>query len=196
MSAVPQPSRPRSARPLTGGLAIWIFMTVELVTFGLFLLQLAFSWSSEADVFRQSQAQLHVGSATFGTVVLLVGSWTAYRGALSVEGQGARSTALWFALTALAGVVFVTNKLAEYGDLEGINLSTNGFWFSYLFLTALHLLHVLIGVAGFLWLTLRASKRALATSSGRLTAQAGAAYWHLVDVIWLLLFPILYLMHP
>jgi len=190
----PEPAR--RSRPLTGGVAIWIFMAVEVATFSMFLLHYAFSWRSEASVYLLAQARLHVDSATFGTLLLLLGSWLAYHGVLMHERGKAGSAALHFAGTALSGVIFSANKIHEYAGLSGVNLSTNGFWFSYLFLTALHLIHVWIGVGAFGWLAYRCWREAREIAPDSSIFQTGAAYWHLVDVIWLLLFPMLYLMHP
>lgn len=192
MSAVAQDDR-----GLTGGTAIWLFMALEVVTFGMFLVHHAASWAGQEQIYLASQAALHVDSATFGTILLLVGSWAAYRGVLSAEAGRPRPSAIWFAFTALSGLAFSINKIAEYSDLpEGVRLSTNGFWFSYLFLTGMHLLHVLVGVGGFAWLSVRAHRGHIGAGEDLLALQAGAAYWHLIDVIWLMLFPILYVMHP
>ncbi len=183
-------------QPLTGGTAVWIFMAVEVVTFGMFLLYHAYSWRGEASIYLESQALLHPDSAALGTTLLLLGSWAAYQGVLACEAHRHRVGARWFAGTTLSGLLFSANKLLEYGDLEGITLSTNGFWFSYLFLTGLHLLHVIGGVIGFAWLAVTVHRQAPGSDENLLTVQSGAAYWHLIDVVWLLLFPILYLMHP
>ncbi|MFT7519530.1 MAG: nitric oxide reductase NorE protein [Kiritimatiellia bacterium] len=171
-------------------------MVVEVVTFGLFLLHHAWSWAGQIDVYMESQAQLHISSATLGTILLLIGSWSAYQGVLACEKQRGRFGALWLAATTLSGLLFLANKVLEYSYLQGVSLSTNGFWFSYLFLTQLHLLHVLAGVGGFAWLAFRAYRGQTNEGEGLLSVQAGAAYWHLIDVVWLMLFPILYLMHP
>ncbi|MCK6504881.1 cytochrome c oxidase subunit 3 [Myxococcota bacterium] len=181
-------------RPLTGGTAVWVFMTVELVTFGMFLLGHAWGWRSEPDAYRQGQALLHPASGLRGTVLLLLGSGLAYQGVLAFEESRRRASAAWLLAAAAAGLAFAVNKVLEYADpaLADVTLSTSTFWFGYLFLTGLHLLHVLGGVAVLPWLAWRAWQG----QAEALTVQAGAAYWHLVDVIWVLLFPILYLMQP
>lgn len=181
-------------RPLTGGTAVWVFMTVELVTFGMFLLGHAWGWRSEPDAYVQGQALLHPASGLRGTVLLLLGSGLAYQGVLAFEQGQRRASAAWLLAAAAAGLAFAINKGLEYADpaLAQVTLSTSTFWFGYIFLTGLHLLHVLGGVAALPWLAWQVGRgRAEA-----LTVQAGAAYWHLVDVIWVLLFPILYLMRP
>lgn len=187
---------PSTWRPLTGGTAIWVMMAVEVATFGMFLLYFAWSWVGNAAAFLESQAQLHLGAATFGTVLLLLGSFAAYQGVLACEGGRLRAGAGWMVATAVTGLAFSANKLIEYSHLEGVGLSTNAFWFSYLFLTGIHLLHVLAGVGGFAWLAWRAWSGHGDEGEELLHVEAGAAYWHLVDVIWLLLLPILYGMRP
>jgi len=187
----------RTWHPLTGGTAVWVFMGVEVLTFGMFLLGHSWGWRSHADDYAQSQQLLHVASAARGTAFLLIGSLFAYLGVLAHQEERFGVGARWLAAAAVTGVLFSVNKIVEYGspELAGISLSTNGFWFSYLFLTGLHLLHVLGGVGLFAWLAV-ASRGGPLTDDAPVSVEAGAVYWHLVDLIWVLLFPILYLMHP
>jgi len=190
-------SAPPRFQPLTGGTAVWVFMGVEVLTFGLFLLGHAWGWRANAEVFAESQALLHPTSAVRGTVLLLMASGAAYHGVLCNADRRAGQTAAWFVLAAALGGLFSINKIVEYLDpaLADVTLSTNRFWFTYQFLTGLHLMHVLGGVVLFLVLAQRA-RRGDYGPENALTVEAGATYWHLVDVIWVLLFPILYLMHP
>ena len=182
-------------RPLTGGTAVWVFMAVEVVTFGAFLVGHAWGWRADSAVYAAAQARLHPSSALRGTALLLVGSWCAYEAVLANAAR--RSAAPWLVGGAVTGAAFCANKLAEYASpwLVGVSLSSGGFWFGYLFLTVLHLLHVVGGVVAMLVLAWRAHAGAYGPSNA-LPIEAGAAYWHLIDIIWLLLFPILYLMHP
>lgn len=186
--------RPQS---LTGGTAVWIFMTVEVVTFGMFLLAFAWGWREQGEVYRAAQALLHPGSGARGTAILLVGSWFAYQGVLDNHAGRARATAGWLGAAAVAGILFSVNKIVEYSspELADVTLSTSAFWFSYLFLTGLHLLHVLGGVLALAWIA-RGAARGEFGPERALTVEMVAAYWHLVDLIWVLLFPILYVMHP
>lgn len=181
--------------PLTGGPTIWVVMAVEVMTFGLFLIAFAAQWGDQPIVYRASQLQLHPESALVGTGWLLTGSWTAYRAVLALE-RGQRATsARWLQATGWLGALFSVHKLWDYSHLEGVGLSTNSFWFTYLFLTGLHLLHVMVGAVVFLWLGRQLVGPGLGDDE-LLHTQSAAVYWHLVDVVWLLLFPILYLMHP
>ncbi len=183
-------------QPITGGTAIWVVMAVEVITFGMFLVYHASSWAGQVDIFLASQSQLHPNSATLGTLLLLTGSFTAYQSVLSAEASKARQSSAWMVATAVFGVMFCANKLLEYSHIDGVGLSTNGFWFSYFFLTGLHLLHVVGGVVAYAWLGALALGGRGVEGEDLLNVQAAAVYWHLVDVVWLLLFPILYLMKP
>jgi nitric oxide reductase NorE protein len=189
LSEVASPTAPA---PLSGGVAVWVFMTVEVVTFGMFLLAFAWSYGADPATFAAAQARLHPESALRGTALLLLASGFAYQAVLAHAERRLNATSRWMAAAAAAGLAFSVNKLLEYADpsLAGLHLSSGGFWFSYFFLTGLHLLHVLGGIAFFGWLA-GVVRRA---EVDRLTVEAGAAYWHLVDLIWVLLFPILYLM--
>ncbi len=197
LSEVPDPAPPSSRwSPLVGGTAVWVFMGVEVGTFGLFLLAHSWMYAREPEVFAQSQALLHPGSAARGTAILLIGSWFAYQGALLFHAGKAQRASRWMAAASVSGVLFSANKIVEYAspELADITLSTNGFWFSYLFLTGLHLLHVIGGVGLFAWLSWAVAQDRLGDDPP-ISVDAGAAYWHLVDLVWVLLFPILYLMH-
>ncbi|MCB9663569.1 MAG: cytochrome c oxidase subunit 3 [Alphaproteobacteria bacterium] len=189
---------PDATRGLTGGTALWILMTVEVATFGMFFLWFASSWHGHVEVYAASQAQLDVRSGFVGTVLLLAGSWLAYEGVLAHEDERNGTTARSFLAASAVGCLFTVNKLAEYAAHagHGVSLSTNGFWFAYLFLTGLHLLHVLAGVVALAVLGFRALRGAGLGREDTLSVEATAGYWHLVDVIWLFLFPLLYLVQP
>ncbi|MCO4762544.1 MAG: cytochrome c oxidase subunit 3 [Myxococcales bacterium] len=180
---------------LPGGPAVWIFMTVELVTFAMFLLGHAYGWRSDPTGYSAAQDLVHQGTGALNTAILLVASWGAARAVHANRRQGAGAAASrWWLLTGTTGLMFAGLKLHEYADLfgQGLSLSTHDFWFMYFFLTFLHLLHVLGGVAFAFWAAVRAKGGAFGPSAP-LAVEAGATYWHFVDLIWLLLFPTLYL---
>ena len=177
---------------LPGGLVIWIFVAVELVTFGAFFVAFAAAYAEDPDVFSASQTQLHPLTGTLNTAVLLTGSWMAARAVTALQsGRASR----WFVATGVVGCVFLAIKTTEYVDVfgHGVTMSTNPFWFYYLFLTMMHYMHIVFGVGVMFYLAFlgRAGHRL-----APLTAEAGAVYWHLVDLIWIALFPIIYLVHP
>lgn len=170
-----------------GGLALWIFITLELLTFAGFFLAYALVRNESPALFHESSQHLIPGFAMAHTMLLITGSFLAAR-ALRLERTKASQS---FLLAALCGGIFLILKIVEYGvDISaGFTTTTNLFFFSYYFLTFAHFLHVILGVV-FLVI---ASRRLLSDHPERhLIANSAASYWHLVDLIWLILFPLFY----
>lgn len=179
---------------LSGGTVVWLFVAVELLTFGLFFVSFAAARRSDPATFAEGQAQLHPLLGTINTCALLTGGWFAARGVLANRHDQSHTTAMCFWGAAASGVVFMAIKVFEYADVlgAGISLSTNSFWFFYLFVTGLHFLHVLAGV-GFLVPTAWRAASGAYGAAQPLTVEAVAVFWHLVDLIWIILFPLIYL---
>lgn len=176
---------------LPGGLLIWIVFLLEMGTFALFFVGFAWQSRQEASIFAASQAHLHPDLGTLNTLILLSGSWMVARAVFASRQH--RAVVPWLVGTGLSGLAFLGIKGLEYAQIfaQGIRLSTNGFWFNYLFLTMLHNLHVVIGIYFLFYLAWRWS-RGLPLPNGAHHLEAAALYWHLVDVIWVLLFPLIY----
>lgn len=156
----------------------------------------AFAAARRADpaTFAAGQAQLHPLLGAIHTCVLLTGGWFAARGVLANRSDEAPTTAacLWGA--AASGVIFMAIKTYEYTGVlgSGVTLSTSMFWFFYLFVTGLHFLHVLAGVTFLAPTAWRAGRGAYGPGDAT-TVEAVAVFWHLVDLIWVFLFPLFYL---
>lgn len=181
-------------RELSGGTVIWLFVVIELLTFALFFLGFAVARRADPETFAAGQAQLHPLLGAINTGVLLSGGWLAARGVLANRMGDQRLTALCLAGAAMTGFVFMGFKLTEYVRIleTGVSLSTNTFWFFYLFVTGLHFLHVLAGVGFLIPTAWRANQGAYLGESAS-TIEAVAVFWHLVDLIWIFLFPLFYL---
>jgi nitric oxide reductase NorE protein len=181
-------------RELSGGTVIWLFVAIELLTFSMFFVGFAAARRSDPAIFLAGQEQLHALSGAINTAVLLCGGWLAARGVLANRANQPGTTARCFAGAAVTGLIFMAIKLHEYSDLfaAGISLSTNSFWFFYLFVTGLHFLHVLAGVGFLVPTAWRAAHRAYGPDDS-LTIEAVAVFCHLVDLIWIFLFPLIYL---
>jgi nitric oxide reductase NorE protein len=181
-------------RELSGGTVIWLFVAIELLTFGLFFVGYAAARRSDPATFLAGQERLHALSGAINTAVLLCGGWLAARGVLANRSDEGRKTARCFAGAAAMGLIFMGIKLHEYAQVfaAGISLSTNTFWFFYLFVTGLHFLHVLAGV-GFLAPTAWRAANGAYGPDNPATVEAVAVFWHLVDLIWIFLFPLIYL---
>ena len=180
---------------MRGDLGVWLVILLELLTFAILFVSYAFARTREVELFNASQATLNLHTGALNTVLLISGS-ACVAAAVAAMGRDARTICARWLLGALAcGSGFVAVKLWEYADklAEGVDLSTNTFYMFYLLLTAFHFLHVLVGLLALAWLWWRVRRGAY--GSGDLHAlETGAAFWHMVDLLWIVLFPLIYVM--
>lgn len=179
--------------PAEGG--IWILICGDLLVFSLFFITLLYYRERNLAVFNVSAAQLNQALGALNTVFMLSSSWFVALAIRAARSDQAQRAAVCFALGLLCGVGFVIVKAFEYGAKirAGISFTTNDFFMYYYVFTGIHLLHVLLGmgVLGALGMYSR---------SGRFTAgklrnlESGAIFWHLVDLLWIVLFALLYLL--
>lgn len=183
------------SRRLPGDLFIWYIILLEGATFGVLFLAFAFTRLWHLELFNESQQRLDVSAGALNTALLLTASWCVARAVLAVRAGRRRPGLAWLGAGILGGVGFVVFKLLEYAEkgAEGIGLSTNLFFDFYFILTGFHLLHVLSGLLalGMCGLGLLRQQRSALNPHALETA---AAFWHLVDLLWLVLFPLVYVL--
>lgn len=180
-------------RELPGDIAVWMLILVEITTFGLMFL--AFSWmrAYERDSFLLGQELLHPLAGLINTIALLTGSYFVAQ-AVMLNRKNEQTRAAYMLLAGIgAALVYVFVKLWEYWQLgsAGYGLHGDHFFMAYFLLTGFHLLHVLLGIV---ILGVMANKlfQQLYGSNTAVGLESGAVYWHMVDLIWILLFPIIY----
>jgi nitric oxide reductase NorE protein len=188
----------RERKPLRGRIpgeaGIWIFVTGDMLAFTIIFAVIVSARMDQPAVFEQGRQTLHIEFGALNTLLLLVGSLLVVR-AIRALRTGSDRAALLFGLTALCGVAFVVNKGFEYSMLidEGHVINENLFYGYYFFATLLHLFHLLLGIAGIV-IAARIAKRQFNTSRELKLCEVFGTYWHLVDLLWVILFPLLYLM--
>jgi nitric oxide reductase NorE protein len=179
-----------------GDLAIWIFILAELGVFALFFSSYAFARLHNVALFDEFQQHLDRRAALINTLALITGSYFVVRAVAAIR-EGARDHCVRWLLAALGmGALFVVVKGAEYAHHfeQGITLSTNTFYMFYLSLTFFHFMHVILGMVILAAVAWKAHRGAY--SADRHTGvESGASYWHMVDLVWLILFPLVYVMH-
>ncbi|GAB3377470.1 cytochrome c oxidase subunit 3 [Spongiibacter taiwanensis] len=181
----------------SGDPAMWVLLLGDTVMYSLFLVFFGYEYRQQPEVFSQAQSTLHAGFGFFNTLVLLTGSLLVIQ-AIRQARQNLYSPAQRsLLLAALCGAIFGTCKIIEYSLAvsAGISITSNAFYLYYFALTGFHFLHVAIGTAVLLWMRRHLS---LSQQQGSQTAnitllESGANFWHLVDLLWILLFPIIYL---
>lgn len=182
------------AQRLAGDLAVWLIILAELLAFAILFLAFAVSRLRHPDVFAASQPTLDTSAGLVNTLLLITGSWCVAHAVQAAELHQRRTTLRWL-LTALAcGAAFVVLKLSEYADkaAAGIDLETNVFYMFYFFLTGFHFLHVLAAMV-FLAILSVAVWRSPQVAQQVHALETGAAFWHMVDLLWIVLFPLVYI---
>ena len=176
-----------------GGILIWIVIIVEIITFAAGLTAFSVQRISHLQLFRESAAMLNQGFALANTVILISGGYFMAMAVSKLRSAKANSAA-WTLAAVFAGLGFLFLKgLEYYQKLEhGIGLEHNQFFNFYWLLTGFHYLHVLLGTLILLVMFFKI-KKGIYHKDNYLDVETGAAFWHMCDLIWLLLFAVLYL---
>lgn len=191
----------RTATPAPGGKhlpaeeGVWVFIGGDLVVFAIFFLTFVWNRAGNPQVFTDSQLLLNRDLGLLNTFLLLTGSLFVAQALRQARLGGAHVASLLMA-GIFCGLSFCGVKIVEYTQKisAGIGLNTNDFFIYYFMFTGIHLLHVLIGL-GALFYTWHRVKRS-ETSEGYVHILEGSgAFWHLVDLLWIVLFALLYLLH-
>jgi nitric oxide reductase NorE protein len=181
-------------RMLPGVPGIWIFVLMDMGFFAMLFLSFVLERAKQPVLFAASQAHLNVSLGLFNMLVLLTSSWFVAMAVHAVR-LGRSRQASYLLLAGLAcGLVFAAVKVVEYGQKfsAGITPLTDGFFMLYFVMTFLHCLHVIAGVVVLAILALKTRKGVYGV--GRAAGiEMGATYWHMVDLLWIMLFPLLYM---
>jgi len=184
----------RRAARLPGDLAMWFFILAELAVFGILILAFVWAQALQAPLFRAGRQALDASTGLGLTISLLTSGWCAAGAVIQVRrGKRGGTSLLCLALASACGYVIL--KLREYAHLAslGLGLEHDTFFTLYWLLTGFHFLHVLLGMLILGALAYRC--RAGAYGPGRSSSmESGVLYWHMVDLIWVLLFPVVYLL--
>lgn len=182
-------------RRLPGDLAIWFFILAELVAFAVFFSSYAFARASDVELFNLYQKTLSRNLGAINTVLLITGSWFVVRAVQAAHRDDNPAVCRNILFGFLCGGGFLAVKVVEYAEKfgAGISLSTNTFYMFYISLTFFHFMHVILGMVILAVLWSQARKGAY-TSQDAHGLESGAAYWHMVDLLWIILFPLVYVM--
>lgn len=183
-----------ATRRVPGEQGTWVFLFGDMLVFAVFFGTFLVERASAPELFDQGRQTLHLNVGLVNTLVLLTSSLcvVVFLGALrSGAGELAwRAVAIAIGL----GVLFVALKVYEYVSLSatGHGPGASDFYLYYFILTGLHLFHVCVGIA-VLVLLLSQARRTELTTTRMALIEGGGCFWHLVDLLWIILFPLLYL---
>jgi nitric oxide reductase NorE protein len=178
-----------------GDLAMWIFILAELLVFAVFFSAYAFTRAHHVELFNTYQQTLDSNAAMINTLALITSSYFVMRAVAAIRQDRVQQCIRWIVAAILMGVLFIAIKSGEYAHhyANGVNLRTNTFYMFYLSLTFFHYMHVLMGmiILGAVAVKARNGSYSAREHTG---VETGASYWHMVDIVWLILFPLVYIM--
>ncbi len=191
MMDTPADTARRASPP--GDFAIWIFIFAELLVFGIFFLAYAFTRSQNVVLFDESQLDLDRAAGAVNTVLLITSSYFVVRAVAAIRAGRSNACVRWLTAAAVCGGGFVAIKLFEFGVKfgAGITLSSNTFYMFYLSLTFFHFMHVIMGMVILTAVILKV-RRGGYSAHEHTGVETGASYWHMVDLVWVILFPLVY----
>jgi len=191
-------------KKLPGDLAMWFFILAELSVFAIFFVGFAVAEHLHTDLFAQSKALVHPIAGLINTLALITSSFAV---ALSLHAMhnnntGLATKRLVYAL--LFACIYIVVKVWEYQTLfsQGIDIETNTFFTLYFLITFFHLMHVLLGMVILIYIAVNTNKGRYSKThkqTGDLESknsisgfESGTCYWHMVDLLWIILFPLIY----
>jgi len=183
---------------------MWLFLFTEMLLFGgLFVVYSVYRLLNPT-AFHLAAHELSVPIGTINTIILLISSATIAMSITAIQKNNKKLSLLFLSVTLVLGLLFLVNKYFEWGDhiKEHIYpgspvLALRGqgdvlFYGLYFFMTGLHALHMIIGMAFIGFIAVRVYKNKIDSGNYALHENSGL-YWHLVDLIWIFLFPLFYL---
>jgi len=185
-------------------LGMWMFIFTEILLFGgLFLVYATYRYKFSAE-FHGASTHLNVFMGALNTIILLVSSMTAAMSITSIQKKDKKLTLILIGITLFCAAIFMVNKYFEWGAkfehglIPGSELmlslkpGTILFFSLYYLMTGLHGIHIIVGII-LLTICFFKVKNGSVNDTDFVWLENSALYWHLVDLIWIFLFPLLYL---
>jgi cytochrome c oxidase subunit 3 len=181
-------------RPNMVSVGTIVWLSSELMFFAALFAMYFSIRASQPELWEEHTPTLNLPFATPFTVILVLSSITCQWGVFAAEKGDVYRLRRWFAITFVMGAIFVGGQMYEYTELvhHGIKINADGYGSVFYLTTGFHALHVIGGLVAFIFVMMR-------STMGRFTpAQATSAivvsyYWHFVDIVWIALFAMIYL---
>lgn len=183
-------------RRVPGEVGTWVFVLGDFLVFGVLFCVFLYYRGKDPALFDQSQSELHRSFGAINTVLLLTSSLCVVTAVEAVRRRQGRIARLMIALALGCAAIFLVNKGLEWGTLlsDGRKPATNDYFMYFFILTGLHAFHVMLGSLALCGVFVLSRRHEL-TKNQFAFVEGGACFWHLVDLVWVVLFALLYLMH-
>jgi len=185
-------------------MGMWLFIFTELLLFGGLFITYAVYRSMHTQAFHLASEELDVTIGTINTVILLISSATVAMAITAIQKKNKKLSLAFIGTTILLAFIFLVNKYFEWGAkfehglfpgsdyLAELGYGDILFFGLYFFMTGLHAFHIIVGMVflGFIFFRIKNDR---ITFDNFQLLENGGLYWHLVDLIWIFLFPLFYL---
>ena len=193
--------------PEASKLGMWLFIFTELLLFGgLFIVYSIYRFMNP-EAFQMAAHELNPTIGALNTIILLVSSMTIAMSTSALQQKNKGLTVFLIEITLMLALIFLINKYFEWGVKFGHGIYPGSehlkndfsqgeilFFGLYFVMTGLHALHIIVGMVIMIFALNRVQKGIVNANRPSLLENAGL-YWHLVDLIWIFLFPLFYLIH-
>ena len=187
-------------------LGMWLFIFTELLLFGMLFIIYAVYRYRNPEAFKLAGEELNVAIGTLNTIILLISSATVAMSITAIQKGNKKLSLILIYSTVIIAALFLINKYFEWGEKVSYGFYPSGaellelghgtilFYGLYWVMTGIHALHIIIGIALFLYVISKVNKNEV-NSGDYIWLENAGLYWHLVDLIWIFLFPLFYLIH-
>jgi len=175
-------------------LGFWIFVVTDCILFGTLFATYAVMIHSYAGGPTPKEL-FELPGIVASTFILLTSSFTSGLAVLAMNKKKVNEMIGWLAVTGLLGLAFVGLEIHEFSNLahEGATIATSGYWSAFFTLVGTHGLHVSIGLFWMVALIIQLKRRGITTVTHRKITNF-SLYWHFLDIVWIFLFTVVYLM--
>lgn len=182
-------------RPNMTSVGTIVWLASELMFFAALFAMYFTHRSVNASVWPEFTELLNIQFSSINTFILVASSVTCQLGVFAAEKGDARGMRLWFIITFIMGSVFIGGQIFEYAELvrEGLTLSSSSYGSVFYLTTGFHGLHVTGGLVAFLFVIATSYAGKVYTHSKATRAIVVSYYWHFVDVVWIALFAMIYI---
>jgi cytochrome c oxidase subunit 3 len=187
-------------------LGMWMFLFTELLLFGgLFLVYSIYRFRNQVP-FAEASSHLNVVIGTINTVILITSSMTVAMSITAIQKNNKKLSQGLLVFTIICALAFMVNKYFEWAHKIHLGIYPGSptfkdlphgeglFYLLYFFMTGLHAVHVIVGTVFLIFVIVKIKNNKI-TSTNFSLHENGGLYWHLVDLIWIFLFPLFYLIH-
>ena len=179
-----------------GDFAMWAFIVMELTVFAIFLVGFAVTQRLYPQMFSLGRSTLDISVGLFCTLSLIISSYFVALAVHAIKRSNHLQAMRMLIFALLTATVYLGLKLSEYSALADLSygLSSNTFYTLYFFITGFHFMHVLLGMVILAYMANKARRNGYAKEdySG---FESGAAYWHMIDLVWVNVFFLIYIIH-